>query len=110
MSRLEEALDAQAERLEKAIEANLDPILDDAPDKVALLTEETGLIPTDPDALNMTVRTLEIIQELLWEVGIPGRLADTTLSSRVEEAVTLTQDAKEALEPYLPDSDEMEIE
>jgi hypothetical protein len=51
----------------------------------------------------MTVRTLELIHELLWEIGIPGRLADTTLSTRVEEAVTLTRDAKEALEGFLPD-------
>jgi CheY-like chemotaxis protein len=105
MSRLEEALDIQAERLEEAIEAVLDPVLDEQPDKVAILTEETGLIPTDPDALNMTVRSLELIQELLWEIGIPGRLVDTTLSTRVEEAVILAQDAKEALEGYLPEDE-----
>ena len=63
-------------------------------------------MPTDPDALNMTVRTLELIQELLWEIGIPGRLSDTTLSSRVEESVVLAQDAKEALEIFLPENDD----
>jgi CheY-like chemotaxis protein len=101
----EEALDIQAERLEEAIESGLDPVLNEQPDKVAILTEETGLIPTDPDALNMTVRSLELIQELLWEIGIPGRLADTTLSIRVEEAVILAQDAKEALEGFLPEDE-----
>ena len=106
MSRLEEALDLQAERLEEAIESVIDPVLDEKPSKVAMLTEETGLVPADPDALNMAVRTLELIQELLWEVGIPGRLADTTLSSRVEESVTLAQDAKEALEIFLPENDD----
>ncbi|MDP7042861.1 MAG: response regulator [Candidatus Thalassarchaeaceae archaeon] len=105
MSRLEEALDIQAERIEDAIEAVIDPVLDELPDKVAILTEETGLIPTDPDALNMAVRSLELIQELLWEIGIPGRLADTTLSIRVEEAVILAQDAKEALEGFLPEDE-----
>ena len=105
MSRLEEALDIQAERIEEAIEAVIDPVLGEQPDKVAILTEETGLIPTDPDALNMTVRSLELIQELLWEIGIPGRLADTTLSIRVEEAVILAQDAKEALEGFLPEDE-----
>lgn len=103
LSRLEIALDRQAERVEKALESAIDPVLDEVPEEVILLTEETGLIPTDPDALNMTVRTLELIHELLWEIGIPGRLADTTLSSRVEEAVTLTRDAKESLEGFLPD-------
>ncbi len=105
LSRLEEALDRQAEQLERTLESNLDPVLDEQPDEVALLTQETGLIPTDPDALNLTLRSLELIQELLWEIGIPGRLADTTLSSRVEDAVTLAQDARDALEPYLPDDE-----
>jgi CheY-like chemotaxis protein len=103
LSRLEIALDKQADRVEKALESAMDPVLDEVPEEVIILTEETGLIPTDPDALNMTVRTLELIHELLWEIGIPGRLADTTLSTRVEEAVTLTRDAKEALEGFLPD-------
>ena len=106
MSRLEEALDRQAEHLEEVLEAALDPVLDEQPDKVALLTEETGLIPADPDALNMTVRTLEIIHELLWEIGIPGRLADSTLTNRVEDAVVLAQDAKEALEGFLPENED----
>lgn len=106
MSRLEEALDQQAEHIEKVLEAALDPVLDEQPDKVALLTEETGLIPTDPDALNMTVCTLEIIHELLWEIGIPGRLADSTLTHRVEDAVLLAQDAKEALEGFLPENED----
>jgi len=106
MSRLEEALDLQAERLEDAIESVIDPVLDEKPGKVAILTEETGLVPTDPDALNMAVRSLELIHELLWEIGIPGRLADTTLSHRVEESVVLAQDAKEALEGYLPENDD----
>ena len=103
LSRLEIALDKQADRVEKALESAMDPVLDEVPEEIIILTEETGLIPTDPDALNMTVRTLELIHELLWEIGIPGRLADTTLSTRVEEAVTLTRDAKEALEGFLPD-------
>jgi len=106
MSRLEEALDRQAEHIEEVLEAALDPVLDEQPDKVAILTEETGLIPTDPDALNMTVRTLEIIHELLWEIGIPGRLADSTLTHRVEDAVLLAQDAKEALEGFLPENED----
>ena len=88
------------------MEAALDPVLDELPEKVAILTEETGLIPTDPDALNMTVRTLEIIHELLWEIGIPGRLSDPTLAHRVEDAVILTKDAKEALEGFLPENED----
>jgi hypothetical protein len=106
MSRLEEALDRQAEHIEEVLEAALDPVLNEQPDKVAILTEETGLIPTDPDALNMTVRTLEIIHELLWEIGIPGRLADSTLTHRVEDAVLLAQDAKDALEGFLPENED----
>ncbi len=81
-------------------------LLDEQPDKVLILTEETGLIPIDPDALNLTQRTLEIIHELLWEIGIPGRLADTTLSHRVEDAVGLTEDAIRALEQYGADDDD----
>ena len=106
MSRLEEALDRQAEHIENVLEAALDPVLNEQPEKVAILTEETGLIPTDPDALNMTVRTLEIIHELLWEIGIPGRLTDSTLAHRVEDAVILTKDAKEALEGFLPENED----
>ena len=104
-SRLEDVLDAQAKLAEEALEANMG-LLDEQPDKVLILTEETGLIPIDPDALNMTQRTLEIIHELLWEIGIPGRLADTTLSHRVEDAVGLTEDAIRALEQYEADADD----
>ena len=104
-SRLEDVLDAQAELAEEALEANMG-LLDEQPDKVLILTEETGLIPIDPDALNLTQRTLEIIHELLWEIGIPGRLADTTLSHRVEDAVGLAEDAIRALEQYGADTDD----
>ena len=104
-SRLEDVLDAQAELVEEALEANMG-LLDEQPDKVLILTEETGLIPIDPDALNLTQRTLEIVHELLWEIGIPGRLADTTLSHRVEDAVGLTEDAIGALEQYGADTDD----
>ena len=104
-SRLEDVLDAQAELAEEALEASMG-LLDEQPDKVLILTEETGLIPIDPDALNLTQRTLEIIHELLWEIGIPGRLADTTLSHRVEDAVGLAEDAIQALEQYGADTDD----
>ena len=104
-SRLEDVLDAQAELAEEALEANMG-LLDEQPEKVLILTEETGLIPIDPDALNMTQRTLEIIHELLWEIGIPGRLADTTLSHQVEDAVGLAEDAIRALEQYGADTDD----
>ena len=104
-SRLEDVLDAQAKLAEEALEANMG-LLDEQPDKVLILTEETGLIPIDPDALNLTQRTLEIIHELLWEIGIPGRLADTTLSHRVEDAVGLAEDAIQALEQYGADTDD----
>jgi len=104
-SRLEDVLDAQAELAEEALEANMG-LLDEQPEKVLILTEETGLIPIDPDALNLTQRTLEIIHELLWEIGIPGRLADTTLSHRVEDAVGLAEDAIRALEQYGADTDD----
>ena len=106
ISKLEEALDAQAERLEAAIEGALDPVLDEVPDEVALLTEDSGLIPVDPDAISLTVNSLQLINELLWEVGIPGRLADTTLATRVEDAVGLTRDAIESLEPYLQEDED----
>ena len=104
-SRLEDVLDAQAELAEEALEANMG-LLDEQPDKVLILTEETGLIPIDPDALNLTQRTLEIIHELLWEIGIPGRLADTTLSHQVEDAVGLAEDAIRALAQYGADTDD----
>ena len=104
-SRLEDVLDAQAEEVEETLKESMG-LLDEQPEKVLILTEDTGLIPVDPDALNLTQRTLEIVHELLWEIGIPGRLADTTLSHRVEDAVGLTEDAIGALEQYEKDADD----
>ena len=102
-SKLEHIFEQQAALIESQLESSMQ-LLDEEPERVALLTEENGLVPIDPDVLNLTRRSTELIIELLWELGVPGRLADLTYSSRVEEAIELAQDILDCL-PAEEDAD-----
>ena len=71
-SRLIDAMESQAEVIEGELDEQLERLMD-PPDKVAILTEFTGMVPVDPNTLRMTRLSMEIIRDLFWDMGIPVR-------------------------------------
>ncbi len=51
----------------------------------------------DPNALEMTRLSLEVIADLLFELSLPGRVDDTTLLTQVQDAAQMASDALDAL-------------
>jgi CheY-like chemotaxis protein len=103
-SRLVEAMETQATSIESELDNQLDRLMD-PPDKVAILTKFTGMVPVDPNTLRMTRLSLEIIQELFWNMGIPVRENLGMYSTQLEDAQQLIVDCLESL-PDAPDEEE----
>ena len=103
-SRLIDAMESQAEIIEGELDEQLDRLLD-PPEKVAILTEFTGMIPLDPNTLTMTRLSLEIIRDLFWDMGIPVREHLGMYSTQLEDAQQMVVDCLEAL-PVTPDEEE----
>ena len=103
-SRLIDAMESQAEVIEGELDEQLERLLD-PPDEVAILTEFTGMIPLDPNTLKMTRLSLEIIRDLLWDMGIPVREHLGMYSTQLEDAQQMVVDCLEAL-PEAPDEEE----
>lgn len=95
-SRLVEAMEHQAERIEAELDEQLDRLMD-PPDKVAILTEFTGMVAVDPNTLRMTRLSLEIIRDLFWEMGVPVRENLAMYSTQLEDAQQMVVDCLEAL-------------
>ena len=103
-SRLIDAMESQAEIIEGELDEQLERLMD-PPDKVAILTEFTGMIPLDPNTLKMTRLSLEIIRDLFWNMGIPVREHLGMYSTQLEDAQQMVEDCLEAL-PEAPDEEE----
>ena len=67
------------------------------PDKVAIITDEKEMMKVDPNAMEMTRLSLEVIADLLFELSLPGRVDDTTLLTQVQDAAQMASDALDAL-------------
>lgn len=98
---MESILETQAENIASEIEAIMDDILDETPEKVAILPHD-GLERIDPQVLNMTRLTTEMVHELMWDLGRPGAVSDTTLMTRIEDATEMLGDVLSSL----PESEE----
>ena len=103
-SRLIDAMESQAEIIESELDEQLERLLD-PPEKVAILTEFTGMVPVDPNTLRMTRLSLEIIKDLFWDMGIPVREHLGMYSTQLEDAQQMVVDCLEAL-PDTPDEEE----
>ena len=103
-SRLIDAMESQAEIIEGELDEQLERLMD-PPDKVAILTEFTGMIPVDPNTLRMTRLSMEIIRDLFWDMGIPVREHLGMYSTQLEDAQQMVVDCLEAL-PEAPDEEE----
>ena len=95
-SSMEDILEAQAQGLAQEVEDAMDGILSETPDFVAIHHEAT-MTPIDPEVLQMTRLTTEFVSDLLWNLGQPGAVSDTTLMTQVEDAAQMLKDVLEAL-------------
>ena len=95
-SRLVEAMDEQAEEIQQQLEVDLEK-LTDPPEKFSILTPDTGLVHIDPNALEMTRLSLEVVRDLLWELGLPVRENLAMYSTQVEDATQMLEDCLASL-------------
>ena len=101
---IEDMLQSQADELEAEILDKMEEILsEEIPEYAALEVQQR--IGVDPEVVNMVREVSVLTQELLWEVGTPGRLNDLTLNTRVEDAVVMLDDVLKSL-PDVPDEEE----
>lgn len=98
---MESILENQADNIASEIESVMDQILDEAPEQVAILPDD-HLERIDPQVLNMTRLTTEMVHELMWDLGRPGAVSDTTLMTRIEDATEMLGDVLSSL----PESEE----
>ena len=97
-SSMEDILEKQAEDIARSVEADMDGILDEQPDYVALL-EDHDQVGIDPETLALTRLTAEVLTELMKALKQPGALSDLTLLTQVEDASVLAADMLDALPP-----------
>lgn len=97
-SSMEDILEKQAEDIARSVEADMDGILDEQPDYVALL-EHHDQVGIDPETLALTRLTAEVLTELMKALKQPGALSDLTLLTQVEDASVLAADMLDALPP-----------
>ena len=95
-SKMIEAMEKRAKELEDEIAISLERLMI-MPDEVAIITDDTEYEKVDPNALSMTKLSLEMLEDLLFELGLPGRIEDTTLLTQVQDAAQMASDALDAL-------------
>ena len=95
-SKMIEAMENRAKELEEEIALSLERLMV-MPDKVAIIADEKEMMKVDPNAMEMTRLSLEVIADLLFELSLPGRVDDTTLLTQVQDAAQMAGDALDAL-------------
>ena len=95
-SKMIEAMENRAKELEEEIALSLERLMV-MPDKVAIIADEKEMMKVDPNALEMTRLSLEVIADLLFELSLPGRVEDTTLLTQIQDAAQMASDALDAL-------------
>ena len=95
-SSMEDILEKQANEIARQVESEMDGILSEAPDYVALL-EEDDQVGIDPETLALTRLTAQLLQELMEALKRPGALSDLTLLTQVEDASSMAADMLDAL-------------
>ena len=96
-------LEAQAQGLADEVEGVMDSILDEQPDLIALHGFDT-MVPIDPQVLELTRLTTEVVSDLMWNLGRPGAVSDLTLLTQIEDAAQMLSDVLVAL----PEAEEEE--
>ena len=89
-------LENQAQGLADEVEGLMDSILDEQPELVALHGLDT-MVPIDPEVLELTRLTTEVVSDLMWNLGRPGAVSDLTLITQIEDAAQMLSDVLSAL-------------
>ena len=101
---LEDILQEEADELTEEILEKMEEILGEGiPEYTAL--EEDLKIKVDPEFINLVKFSSESIQELLWEIGVPGRLNDPSLGLWVEDSLKSVGDILKSI-PEVPIEEE----
>ena len=101
---LEDILQEEADELTEEILEKMEEILGEGiPEYTAL--EEDLKIKVDPEFINLVKFSSESIQELLWEIGVPGRLNDPSLGLWVEDSLESVGDILKSI-PEVPIEEE----
>jgi len=96
VSSMEKILQTQADGIATDIEEMMDGILDEVPDKIALLEDEDKT-RIDPAVLEFTRLVNETAHELMWDLGRPGTVTDLTLLTRIEDITEMLGDVLSSL-------------
>ncbi len=95
-SSMEDILEKQANDIARQVESDMEGILSEAPDYVAIL-EEDEQVGIDPETLALTRLTAQMLHELMEALKRPGALSDLTLLTQVEDASSMAADMLDAL-------------
>ena len=102
-SSMEDILEKQANDIARQVESDMEGILSEAPEYISLL-EEDDQVGIDPETLELTRLTAQVLQDLMEALKRPGALSDLTLMTQVEDASSMAADMLDAL----PSSEEEE--
>lgn len=101
---LEDILQEEADELTEEILEKMEEILGEGiPEYTSL--EDDLKIKVDPEFINLVKFSSESIQELLWEIGVPGRLNDPSLGLWVEDSLKSVGDILKSI-PEVPIEEE----
>lgn len=95
-SSMEDILERQAEDIARDVENAMEGILSEEPEYVALLSDQDK-VGLDPETVEFTRLSAEVILELMTSLQRPGALSDLTLLTQIEDAERLASDILEAL-------------
>tara|TARA_B100001996_G_scaffold276680_1_gene217308 strand:+ start:1118 stop:2125 length:1008 start_codon:yes stop_codon:yes gene_type:complete len=101
---LEDVLQAEADELTEEILTKMEEILSEGIPEITALEDDLK-IKVDPEFINLVKHSSESIQELFWEIGVPGRLNDPSLSLWVEDSLKSVEDILKSI-PEMPDEEE----
>jgi CheY-like chemotaxis protein len=97
-SAMEDILERQAQEIADQVERDMEGILSEQPAYIALL-EEDRRISIDPETLELTRLTAQVLRELMDALQRPGALSDLTLLTQIEDASQMASDVLDALPP-----------
>jgi len=101
---IEDILQDEADVLKEEILNKMEEILSEEIPEITALEEDLK-IGVDPEFINLVKHTSENIQELLWEIGVPGRLTDPSLGVWIEDSLGTIGDVLKSI-PDLPKEEE----
>ncbi|HJM44665.1 MAG TPA: response regulator [Candidatus Poseidoniaceae archaeon] len=101
---LEDVLQEEADELTEEILTKMEEILSEGIPEITALEDDLK-IKVDPEFINLVKHSSENIQELFWEIGVPGRLNDPSLSLWVEDSLKSVEDILKSV-PEVPSEEE----